>query len=104
MIVFDDENCVHHRSEYKEHVGSYGFVHERTKDKRSFRLIGFTYFNKGKLAIPRYQDFIVVLNRRRLKSELQFITGFFLQIFKMIAESDHKKGCPKHLKPFFNPD
>ena len=63
--MFDDGYSVHHRSEYKDHVGSYGFVHERTKDKRSFRLIGLIHFNKGKLVIPRYQDFIFMLNRLR---------------------------------------
>ena len=32
-------DCVRHRSEYKDHVWSYDFVHERTKDKRSFRIL-----------------------------------------------------------------
>ena len=32
-------DCVRHRSEYKGHVWSYDFVHERTKDKRSFRIL-----------------------------------------------------------------
>jgi hypothetical protein len=34
-----DGDCVRHRSEFKDHVWSYDFVHERTKDKRSFRIL-----------------------------------------------------------------
>ena len=32
-------DCVRHRSECKDHVWSYDFVHERTRDNRSFRVL-----------------------------------------------------------------
>ena len=47
----------------KDLVGSYDYVHVRTKGKGSFWLTGYTLYNKGKLVLPRYQSFIVVLNR-----------------------------------------
>jgi transposase InsO family protein len=39
LLWFGNGDCGHHRSEYKDHVWSYDFVHERTKDKRSFRIL-----------------------------------------------------------------
>ena len=36
-------NCVRYRPEYKDHLWSYDFVYERTKDNRSFRILTAIY-------------------------------------------------------------
>jgi len=38
-LWFRNGDCVRYRSEYNDHVWSYDFVHERTIDKRSFRIL-----------------------------------------------------------------
>ena len=57
-------DCVRHRSEYKDHVWSYDFVHERTKDNRSFRILTiideFTRESLGTVVRRRFTSLDVI--------------------------------------------
>jgi transposase InsO family protein len=68
-------DCVRHRSEYKGHVWSYDFVHERTKDKRSFRILTvideFTRERLGTFARRKFTSFDAI----EVLSELFIIRG-----------------------------
>jgi putative transposase len=73
-------DCVRHRSEYKDHIWSYNFVHERTKDKLSFRILTiideFTRESLGAVV------------RRRFTS---------LDVSEFLSELFITRGLPKHI-------
>ena len=80
-------DCVRHRSEYKDHVWSYDFVHERTKDNRSFRIL--TVIDE----LTRESLGTVV--RRRFTS---------LDVIEVLSELFITRGLPKHIRSDNGPE
>lgn len=78
---FGDGNCVRHRPEYKDHVWSYDFVHERTHDTRSFRILTvIDEFTRESLAM---------VVRRRFTS---------LDVIEALSELFIIRGLPDHIR------
>ena len=79
--------CVRHRSEYKDHVWSYDFVHERTKDKRSFRVL---------TVIDEFtRESLGTVVRRKFTS---------LDVIEVLSELFITRGLPKHIRSDNGPE
>ena len=80
-------DCVRHRSEYKDHVWSYDFVHERTKDNRSFRIL---------TVIDEFtRESLGTVVRRRFTS---------LDVIEVLSELFITRGLPKHIRSDNGPE
>ena len=84
---FGNGDCVRHRSEYKDHVWSYDFVHERTKNKRSFRILTI---------IDEYtRESLGTVVRRKFTS---------LDVIEVLSELFITRGLPKHIRSDNGPE
>ena len=80
-------DCVRHRSEYKDHVWSYDFVHERTKDNRSFRIL---------TVIDEFtRESLGTVVRRKFTS---------LDVIEVLSELFITRGLPKHIRSDNGPE
>lgn len=80
-LWLNDGSCIRLRPEYKNHVWSYDFVAERTKDGRAFKILNIIdEFTKECL--------ISFVARRITSREIIFI----------LAELFIHRGCPKHIR------
>ncbi|MDP6336766.1 MAG: IS3 family transposase [Nitrospinaceae bacterium] len=80
-------DCVRHRSEYKDHVWSYDFVHERTKDNRSFRIL---------TVIDEFtRESLGTVVRRRFTS---------LDVIEVLSELFITRGLPEHIRSDNGPE
>ena len=80
-------NCVRYRPEYKDHVWSYDFVHERTKDNRSFRSL-------------------TVIDEFTRESLATVVRGRFtsLDVIEVLSELFITRGLPKHIRSDNGPE
>ena len=86
-LWFGNGDCVRHRSEYKDHVWSYDFVHERTKDNRSFRIL---------TVIDEFtRESLGTVVRRRFTS---------LDVIEVLSELFITRGLPKHIRSDNGPE
>lgn len=80
-LWFNDGSCVRLRGEHKDHVWSYDFVHARTHDGRSFRMLNI---------IDEYtRECLSIDVARHLRSE---------DVLERLAWLMATRGVPKHIR------
>ena len=80
-LWFNDGSCVRLRAEYEDHVWSYDFVHARTHDGRSFRMLNI---------IDEYtRECLAIEVARNLRSE---------NVLEQLAWLMATRGVPKHIR------
>jgi putative transposase len=86
-LWFGNGDCVRNRSEYKDHVWSYDFVHEITKDKRSFRIL-------------------TVIDEFTRECLGTIVRGKFtlLDVIEVLSELFITRGLPKHIRSDNGPE
>jgi len=82
-----DGSCIRLRPEYRNHVWSYDFVHDRTHDGKPFRILNIIdEFSKECLAS---------VVRRRFSAQ---------DVILILADLFIKRGCPKHIRSDNGPE
>lgn len=82
-----DGSCIRKKAEYKGHVWSYDFVHDRTHDGAPFRILNI---------IDEYsKECLATVARRRLNSQDVILT---------LADLFLRHGCPKHIRSDNGPE
>jgi len=80
-LWFNDGSCIRLRAEHKDHVWSYDFVHARTHDGRSFRMLNI---------IDEYtRECLSIDVARHLRSE---------DVLERLAWLMATRGVPKHIR------
>ena len=80
-LWFNDGSCVRLRAEYKDHVWSYDFVHARTHEGRSFRML---------TVIDEYtRECLAIDVARNLRSD---------DVLERLAWLMSTRGVPKHIR------
>jgi transposase InsO family protein len=80
-LWLNDGSCIRLRSSWKNHVWAYDFVHDRTKDGRSFRMLTI---------IDEYsRECLAIITKRKLKSGdvLEALENLFID-----------RGMPDHIR------
>ena len=82
-----DGSCIRLRPEYANHVWSYDFVHDRTHDGRSFRILNI---------IDEYtRECLATFTQRRINSQ---------DVILVLAELFLTRGIPKHIRSDNGPE
>ena len=82
-----DGSCIRKRAEYKNHVWSYDFVHDRTHDGKPFRILNI---------IDEYtRECLATFTRRRIRSK---------DVILVLADLFLKHGCPNHIRSDNGPE
>lgn len=86
-LWLNDGSCIRLRPEYKSHVWSYDFVHERTHDGRPFRILNI---------IDEYtKECLASVVRRRFRAQ---------DVLLILADLFLKHGCPAHIRSDNGPE
>jgi transposase InsO family protein len=86
-MMFNDGSCIRLRPEYPNHVWSYDFVADRTRDGRPIRILNI---------IDEYtKECITSHVARRITSR---------EIIFILADLFIKRGCPKHIRSDNGPE
>ena len=82
-----DGSCIRRRPEYRDHVWSYDFVHERTHDNRSFRILTL---------IDEYSRECLALEvKRRFTS---------MDVIEVLSDLFLSRGMPEHIRSDNGPE
>jgi len=80
-LWLNDGSCVRLRASWKHHVWAYDFVHDRTKDGRSFRML---------TVIDEYsRECLAIVTKRKLKSG---------DVLEALEDLFIKHGMPDHIR------
>jgi transposase InsO family protein len=86
-LWLNDGSCIRLRPEYSDHVWSYDFVHERTADSRTFRILAI---------IDEYsRECLTLLVRRHIRS--QDVIDCLYRLFLL-------RGVPEHIRSDNGPE
>ncbi len=86
-LWFNDGSCIRKRPEYPNHVWSYDFVSERTRDGRPIKILNI---------IDEYtKECLISYPARRIRSQ---------DIIFILADLFIKRGCPGHIRSDNGPE
>lgn len=86
-LWLNDGSCIRKRPEYRNHVWSYDFVHDRTHNGKPFRILNI---------IDEYtRECLATVVRRRFRAQ---------DVLLVLADLFIERGCPTHIRSDNGPE